>query len=80
MAKLKPEDNFPSSTKSIQTIANNMMRVIKPGKSSIREWGTEKLCQDFQFLSINQLIIKSKLLEIWKAFHIESYPLCELVK
>ena len=56
-----------------------MMRVIKPGKSNIREWGTEKLCQELNYLSINQLIIESKLLEIWKAFHIESYPLRELV-
>ena len=32
IAKLKPEDNFPNSTKSLQIIANNMMRVIKPGK------------------------------------------------
>jgi len=78
--KLKPEDNFPNSTKSLQIIDNNMMRVIiKPGKSNIRKWGTEKLCQELKLLIINQVIIKSKLLETGKAFHIESYPLCELV-
>ena len=56
-----------------------MMRVIKPWKNNIREWGTEKLCQELKLLIINQVIIKSKLLETGKAFHIESYPLCELV-
>ena len=79
IAKLEPEDNFPNTTKSLQIIANNMMRVIKTVKSIIRQWGTEKLCQKLQFFSINQFIIKSKLLEILKTFKIECYPLHELV-
>ena len=64
IAEPKPADDFPNSTKSLQIIANNVMRVIKPGKSNIREWGAQKLFQELKFLSIYQLIIKSKLLEI----------------
>ena len=56
-----------------------MMGIIKPVNIITREWSTETLCQELQFPSINQLMIKLKLLKICKDFLIKYYPLHELV-
>ena len=40
--KLKLKDHLLKNTQVLQVMANKEMRFIKPGKSSIREWGTEK--------------------------------------
>ena len=37
--------------------------------------GAEKLCTQLQLLSINQMIIKFKLLEMWKIINVKGYPL-----
>ena len=73
--KLKHQDPLPRNTKSLQVMSNKVLRLIKPEKSPIREGGAENLCSYFNFLSINQMIIKFKLLEFWKSLNVETYPL-----
>ena len=51
------------------------MRMIRPGRIIVKEWGAEKLCTQLQLLSINQMIIKFKLLEMWKIINVKGYPL-----
>ena len=36
-AKLKPRDPLPKNTEILQIITNKMMRLIKPGRSPVRE-------------------------------------------
>ena len=57
-AKLNANDRLTRNTLCLQIITNKMMRIIKPGKSTVRQWGTERLCRNLNLLSINQMIIK----------------------
>ena len=78
-AKLTQNDPLPRNTARLQVMTNKMMRLIKPGRNTVREWGAEKLCTHLKFLSVNQMVIKFKLLEIWKCINMENYPLSEKI-
>ena len=41
----------------------------------VRAWRTMKLCQEYNVLSINQYVIKLRIIEAWKAIKIEKHPL-----
>ena len=52
-----------------------MLRTISNARMVTKEWGTKKLCEKYQVLSVNQHIIKIRLLEVWKALKINNHPL-----
>ena len=66
-AKLKQRDQLPNNTACIQVMANKIMKLIKPGGSPVREWGTANICLNFNSLSINQMVVKFKSLEYGNA-------------
>ena len=78
-AKLKSNDPSTSNTFCLQIITTKMMRIIKAGRNTTREWDTERLCSNLNLLIITRMIIKFKLLEIWKGLNVENYPLQEVI-
>ena len=67
-------DKVTKDLKSVQKVQNKMARFLN-GKTLKDKIQTQQLLQNVNLLSVNQLNAKIKSLEVWKALHIEDYPL-----
>ena len=60
--------------KAIQIIQNNLLRSLNGTK--VKDMiSIDSLLEKFGVLSVNQLNAQVKLAEIWKALHVDDYPL-----
>ena len=55
---------LPDNTACLEVMDDEMIKTIKPGKRRVRECDNENLCFKLNVLSINQMIVKFKLLEV----------------
>ena len=75
----KAFESSTSNTLCLQIITTKIMRIIKQGRNTTREWDTERLGSNLNLLIITRMIIKFKLLEIWKGLNVENCPLQEVI-
>ena len=74
--KVRLTENDPTAAdlKALQLTQNRMLRVIN--NSKIKDKISNKSMLDkFGLLSVNQLAASIKLVEVWKSFNQEGYPL-----
>ena len=74
--KVRLTENDPTAAdlKALQLTQNRMLRVIN--NSKIKDKNSNKSMLDkFRLLSVNQLAASIKLVEVWKSFNQERYPL-----
>ena len=60
--------------RNLQVLQNKMLRLISLKHMPRIEWGTKRLCEKYNQLSINQLYVRIKLLEFWKIIHQTKNP------
>ena len=46
-AKLSQEDTLPNTTKDLQIVTNTMMRMIRPGRIIVKEWGQKSSVHNY---------------------------------
>ena len=59
------EDPKPTHMKELQLTQNRLLRALN----------NSKIKDKFNLLSVNQLAARIKLLEVWKAVHVEGYAI-----
>ena len=67
-------DPMCADLKEIQIIQNKLLRCLNGSKINDRI-STASLLQKFNTLSVNQINAQIKLQQVWKALHVENYPL-----
>ena len=75
-SKVRMHETDPKSTtmKGLQLTQNRLLRVLNNSKTKDRI-PTSTLLKKFDLLSVNQLAGQIKLIETWKAVHIEGYAI-----
>ena len=68
------QDPVCNDLKEIQLVQNKLLRSLN-GTRLKDMVSTESLLVKFGILSVNQMNAQVKLLEMWKALHVEDYPL-----
>ena len=63
----------------LQVLQNKMLRMLSINHMPRMEWGTQRLCEKYNQLSINQLYAKIKVLEFWKIMKQTKNPLKSLI-
>ena len=71
--RTKPDDPENMNMKSAQLAQNKMLRMFD-GVSLKEHILSSSLLQKYNIASVNQLAEEIKLVEAWKAIHINSYP------
>ena len=75
-AKVRTQESDPSNVlmSKLQVSQNKMLRVLE--KLQLKDGiHTKTLLENQKMLSVNQLAGNIKLTELWKATHVENYPL-----
>ena len=72
--RITNEDSTNGDLDSIQLVQNKLARFMN-AKTLKDKIPTKVLLSNINMLSVNQLNAKIKIMEIWKAFNVERYPL-----
>ena len=73
-ARTKREDAVCADLWAIQLVQNKLLRLLN--KTQVKDGvSTASMLKKFEMLSVNQLNVQVKLMEVWKSQKIKDYPL-----
>lgn len=77
--QITEDDPLPGSIKALKVVFNDCLRLLT-GNRRTDQASIKSMLEDVGWLSVNQLAAETRLIEAWKAVHIEDNCMREVLK